>query len=110
MQSPERYEHISKDYVANEREAKVWVQYLAELKKKLAEDMKNCPHKVLDEWGRHSIFIGNYFYYINFKSEKDAHRLKKVLKGYADVYTLEEHCERMLQVYNQKIVKMNKFL
>lgn len=110
MQSPERYEHIPKTSVENEREQKVWKQFLAKLRQKLAEDMKNCPHKVLSEWGRHSVFLGHYFYYINFKSEKDAARLKKVLKGYADVYTLEEHCELMLQVYNRKIVTMNKFL
>lgn len=110
MQSPERYEHIGKGYVDNEKERQVWTQYLGELKRKLAQEMKNCPHKVLHEWDRHSIFLGHYFYYINFKSEKDAHRLKKIMKGYADVYTLEEHCELMLQIYNRKIVNMNKFL
>lgn len=110
MQSPERYEHISKGYVENDQEKQVWAQYLAEIKRKLAENMKNCPHKVLDEWPRHTLFLGNYFYYINFKSEKDAARLKKIMKGYADVFTLEEHCTRMLQIYNQKIVRMNKFL
>lgn len=110
MQSPERYEHISKCPVENERENAVWDQYLDEINKVIKSKMKNCPHKVYDEWGRHSLFLGNYFYYINFKSAKDADRLKKLLKGYADVYTLEEHCNLMLQVYNQKIVQTNTLL
>ena len=110
MQSPERYEHISKIQVLVEREKYVWDQYLAELRKVLATQMKNCPHKILSEWDRHHVFTGSYFYYVNFKNAKDAARLGKKMKGYADVYTLEEHCKLMLGVYNDKIVKMNKFL
>jgi uncharacterized protein with ACT and thioredoxin-like domain len=110
MQSPERYEHISKTQVLVERENDVWDQYLSELKKVIATKMKNCPHKILADWSRHHIFTGHYFYYVNFKTAKDAERLGKQMKGYADVYTLEEHCKLMLDVYNKKIVNMNKFL
>lgn len=110
MQSPERYEHISKVQVLVKREKDVWNQYLGELKKIIATKMKNCPHKILSDWDRHFVFTGTYFYYINFKNAKDAERLGQKMKGYADVYTLEEHCKMMLDVYNEKIVKMNKFL
>lgn len=110
MQSPERYEHVSKTPVINEREKRVWTQYLAVLQKSIKNELKNCPHKILSEWPRHRVFVGHYFYYINFKSAKDAERLGQILKGYADVYTLEEHCDLMLQVYNGEIVKMNNFI
>ena len=110
MQSPERYEHISKFPVVNEKEKKVWTQYLAEIRKRINDQLKNCPHKIYDEWSRHELFLGHYFYYINFKSAKDADRLKKLLKGYADVYTLEEHAMLMMEVYNRKIVENNNVL
>jgi hypothetical protein len=110
MQSPERYEHILKDPVVNEREKKVWAQYLKVLDKTIKDKLKNCPHKILSEWPRHRVFLGHYFYYVNFKSAKDAERFGKLLKGYADVYTLEEHSQLMLEVYNREIVKMNDFI
>ena len=65
-------------------------------------DVKNCPHTIY-EHPRHRIFQGYYFFYIEFEVAKDVSRLIKAVPDFAEVITLEEHHERMLAVYNERI-------
>ena len=108
MQTPEKYEHVSKDYVTNPNELKVWAAFLDMVKKTISKDMKNVVHKIHEDV-RHRIFTGNYFYYISFKSPKDIARLRKIVKSYAEIYTLEEHHRLLLEVYNKRILQQNNF-
>lgn len=80
------------------------MNFLAMIKKAIYSGLKNCPH-TLFEHQRHRMFQGHFFYYIEFGSGKDVSRLKKIVKKFADVLTLEEHHKKMLAVYTERIQK-----
>ena len=102
MQVPERYDNISKSPITDNKENKVWKGFLEMIQNTMKKDMKNCVHTI-HEGTRHRIFTGYYFYYVNFKNLKDIERLRKIVMNYAEVISLEEHYEFMLQLYNQRI-------
>lgn len=90
--------------VTNPGEKNLWIGFLNHLKKSFYEKLTNCPHFIFEN-KRHRIFQGVYFYYVELKNVEDLNRLKKAVAEFADVYSLEEHHSRMLDIYTQKTQK-----
>jgi hypothetical protein len=93
-----------KEPLENPGEKSVRDGFLKMLQDKIQADVTNCPHTIYQH-SRHRIFQGYYFFYVEFEVAKDVSRLIKAVPEFADILTLEEHHERMLQVYNDRITK-----
>lgn len=98
------YPTIVKEPMENPGEQSVKDAFLKILKDIMQAEVTNCPHTIY-EHPRHRIFQGNYFFYIEFEVPGDVSRLIKAVPEVADVITLEEHHERMLAIYNERIQK-----
>lgn len=76
--------------------------FLKIIKDTMQAEVTNCLH-TLYEHPRHRIFQGNFFFYIEFENPADVSRLIKAVPDFADVLTLEEHHQKMRDVYNERI-------
>lgn len=102
--NPQAYPSIIKEPLENPGEKSVRDGFLKMLQDTIQAEVTNCPHTVYQH-SRHRIFQGHYFFYVEFESPGDVSRLIKAVPEFAEIITLEEHHEKMLDVYSERITK-----